>query len=404
MKKVVIFSLLWIVPQLANATIQNRLSPLSQITSVTVYEDRAMVTRTAQITLEPKEYQVVFQDLPEKIFEESVRTSGKGQARVTITGLEVKKTFLEKSGEARVRDLENQIQTLEDKKRGIQDLIKSRKSQQNFLSSIQVLSGDQISKELSTKRPNVVEYQQLLDFFYEGMAFANQEIQKLEIQQRELTSKLNLLQRELQQIRSTRALSRNSVIVSLEALRGGTFELDISYVVSGAGWRPSYDARVVGNPHKVELRYYGEVWQKTGEDWPEAKITLSTARPAIRGRVPDLNLWALNFFPSHRYAAKMKESRQSSIQDDFNGKSAGDATAPEEKIRNIARIEMAQVRASGTSVLFEIDERKEVSSDGSRQKFTIAIDQFKPDMQYEAVPKHSPYAFLNSTVKNEADY
>jgi uncharacterized protein (TIGR02231 family) len=405
MRRFIIFILFLILPSVVLSVSKNPLTPSSKITAVTVYEDRAMVTRTAHLTLEAKEYQVEVQDLPAGIFEESVRASGRGQARVTITGLETQKTFLEKTGEARVRELEDQIQQFEDEKRRIQDQIAARKNQQKFLSSIQVLSTDQISKELSTKRPNVAEYQQVLSFLYTNSANVNLEIQKLEVSQRELQRKLSVLQRELQQIRSTRGRTRNSAIVSLQADRGGDFNLEVSYVVRGASWRPSYDARVVEKPHKIELRYYGEVSQRTGEDWPEADIILSTARPAIGGRAPELDQWVLGFVPPPVYGLDEKDVRGGRV-----GARKPSIEAPKE--RSVERFEevleaefaTSQIRAAGTSVLFEIDEKKEVPSDGSPHKFTVAINKFTPEMNYEAVPKLSSYAYLHCSVKNEVEY
>ena len=394
MVKILVTVMLLALPQFVYSAVQNRLSPTSRITSVTVYEDRAMVTRTAHLTLEPKEYEVSIQNLPEGVLEESVRASGKGESRVTITGLEVEKTFLEKTGDARVRILEDEIQQLEDEKRRIQDQITARQSQQKFLTSIQVLSSDQISKELTLKRPNVVEYQQVLDFLYNGLAGVNGEIQNLEVRLRELQRKLNALQQEIQQVRTAQALTRNTVNVSLHAKTGGTFDLEVSYVISGAGWYPSYDARVIGNPQKVDLQYYGEVWQRTGEDWPEAKISLSTARPSIGGRTPELTPWYLNFY----LYQESKDERLFGLKEKMS--EGEELQAPAE----VTQFDKAKIRESGTSVLFEIAEKKEVLSDGNPQKFTIAMDQFKPVMRYEAVPKLSPYAYLHSTVKNEEDY
>lgn len=392
------------LPSIALSALQQGITPPSRISSVTVYEDRALVTRISHLTLEPVEYRVALGDLPEGILRESLRAFGSGTAKVTITGLEVERTFLERSGEARVRELEDLILKLEDEKRRNQDEIEARRSQQKFLASIQLLSSDQVSKELTIKSPNVVEYQQVLNFLYTGISGVNSEIQRLEINQRDLGKKLNVHQQELQQIRSMGTLSKNTVVVSLRSEKGGPFDLEVSYVIPGAGWRPSYDARVIGNPGKVELQYYGEVWQRTGEDWPEAKITLSTARPAIGGRVPDLGPWILNFFSTSLYDRDQEDSRISKLKEGMRSDRVVPGEKPSASEDLFAQSGTVQVRASGTSVIFETNERKEVTSNGTPHKFTIAIDHFKPELHYETVPKLSSYAYLHSKVKNEAEY
>lgn len=99
--------------------------------------------------------------------------------------------------------------------------------------------------------------------------------------------------------------------------------LYLSYIVTGASWSSAYDARVftkdktmkvhtacmggvVGNasspiifhPYRllhVQVQYYGLIKQSTGEDWEDAKISLSTAQPAIGGGAPSLPTKIIRF-------------------------------------------------------------------------------------------------------------
>ena len=41
--------------------------------------------------------------------------------------------------------------------------------------------------------------------------------------------------------------------------------------------------------------YYGLIKQSTGEDWTNAKLSLSTANPSIGGSVPELGVQLLKF-------------------------------------------------------------------------------------------------------------
>jgi uncharacterized protein (TIGR02231 family) len=64
-------------------------------------------------------------------------------------------------------------------------------------------------------------------------------------------------------------------------------------VVNGAGWQPLYDLRLQeeeGQPW-LELGYLAEVTQQTGEIWQDMQLSLSTARPALAGRIPELDPW-----------------------------------------------------------------------------------------------------------------
>ncbi|MFE4977335.1 mucoidy inhibitor MuiA family protein [Kitasatospora sp. NPDC056651] len=67
--------------------------------------------------------------------------------------------------------------------------------------------------------------------------------------------------------------------LTVEAARPGPAELAVSHLVPCALWRPSYRATLDG----AELRLESEavVWQRTGEDWTNARLTFSTARSAL---------------------------------------------------------------------------------------------------------------------------
>ena len=43
------------------------------------------------------------------------------------------------------------------------------------------------------------------------------------------------------------------------------------------------------------MLYYGLIKQSTGEDWTNAKLSLSTANPSIGGSVPELGVQLLKF-------------------------------------------------------------------------------------------------------------
>ena len=47
------------------------------------------------------------------------------------------------------------------------------------------------------------------------------------------------------------------------------------------------------------MLYYGLIKQSTGEDWTNAKLSLSTANPSIGGSVPELGVQLLKFKRIH---------------------------------------------------------------------------------------------------------
>ena len=77
-----ILLILLLVPALTFGADLQRLQTTPRITTVTVYPDRAMTTRTASLSLKPGSYLVAFENLPPLVQDDSVRVEGKGSAGV----------------------------------------------------------------------------------------------------------------------------------------------------------------------------------------------------------------------------------------------------------------------------------------------------------------------------------
>lgn len=71
--------------------------------------------------------------------------------------------------------------------------------------------------------------------------------------------------------------------------------------MKNANWKPSYDFRVQTNAkdgtQKLKLVYFGRIQQKTGEDWKDAEIILSTGQPKHAGSLPKMSQLNAKFKP-----------------------------------------------------------------------------------------------------------
>lgn len=76
--------------------------------------------------------------------------------------------------------------------------------------------------------------------------------------------------------------------VDLEAEEGGELEVEVTYRVACALWRPEHLARL-GEGGAVELVTWATAWQATGERWDEVTARFSTARPARVATPPRLS-------------------------------------------------------------------------------------------------------------------
>lgn len=401
------FLFLLALPLLAGAQTQ-QLTATSRISRVTVYADRALVTRSATLTLKPGMNLVTFEGLPVLLAEDSLRAQGKGTGQARIAGLTVKNVFLERLQEKHVRELEDEIIALGRKVESIEAKRTSLAAQRAFVDSVRVGWGERISKELILGKPTATELGEALRFVGDGIDRIEEQKYDAEAQKKPLVDRLAALKKELEQARGERKKEVREVEVAIEASREMSFALDLSYVIDQARWEPAYDVRLAPDGKSAELTYRAMVWQKTGEDWPGVTLSLSTARPEVGGAPPELQPWRVAFYepprPHGGYVplAKMERAMMPAAAPArmMEAKTGLDEAEQEQA----ALPQSALVEEGQTSVLFTIPQAVDVSADGTRSGSVIALERVPVTAEFVTVPKLSPRVYLKSEVVNKTPY
>ena len=109
----------------------------TDISRVVVYEDRAMVTRAGESEISSGAQEIILTGLPPMIMDDSVRVSGKSAGKVTITGTEVRRSYLVNPRREDVDTLEQEIRVMKEERSAIDDGLRSVGMKKNFIASIQ---------------------------------------------------------------------------------------------------------------------------------------------------------------------------------------------------------------------------------------------------------------------------
>ncbi|MFP3624621.1 DUF4140 domain-containing protein, partial [Burkholderia sp. SIMBA_051] len=80
---------------------------------VTVYQDRAVVTRAASSDLPAGEHELVLEKLPASLQENSLQVSAKSSGQATLLDVRVRDAFQADTANERVKQLEDQIRKLQ---------------------------------------------------------------------------------------------------------------------------------------------------------------------------------------------------------------------------------------------------------------------------------------------------
>ena len=381
------------------------ISAESKITAVTVFPDRAGVTRQATLTLSKGQHTVALSPLPSGIEPSSLSARGAGEAEVTLYGVRLVTTERETAQDPKVEQLEDGIRDTLRKQQQLRNTKQVLAQEREYLESIHAASSQQIGKDLITKSPSASDAAALLAFLDESMLKTFERDQKADEELETLGRELDKLQRELSRLTEGRRRQETAVLVELEASKSGSFRLEVSYRVPGVAWEPAYEARASGGSDEVELATAGMVRQQTGEDWTDVLLTLSTARPALAGSMPELEPWFLRpwepvaFERKARLMAASAPARSEMAMGQLQEGAPAEQPAREQE----GRVAYATVEAAGPSVTFRLPRPASVPSDWQPHKVPVASARFPAELAYETTPRRLPYAFLRAKVTNTSE-
>src|SRR5712691_1167498 len=253
------------------------------ITEVTVYSDRALVTRKGSIQLEAGEQELRVNNLPQFKLD-SLRAAGQGPQGTRILNVDVTMAYHSRPPEAELLTLQTQLELLRQKNQLLEARQESLNDRRKWLRSIGEQSKD-LAKGLAQGQMKPQDCAELFSFMADQAQQDAEAALNLEIQLRQLREDIEAKERELHQKMGLLSPDRQAALIMLELVEAGEFTLELSYLAYNAYWSPQYDARVQineeGNAGEVELTYIGMVQQSTGEEWKNVSLSLSTARPSL---------------------------------------------------------------------------------------------------------------------------
>ncbi len=370
-------------------------------TAVTVYPNQARVVRTGSAELTPETTHLIIEELPLTLNVDSVRVNGRGTARVRIRGVDISQRNYREVPAEKVRTLQAQIEDVQNEMKAIADDKATQEAQLVYLDGIR-LQTEQFARGLAFGRTTVEKQLDLLTFLHTQDVHAREQIRLLAQREDELQKTLNHLQAELKRHLSAGSKQRYRATVEVEVLDGGDFSAALTYVVNRAGWKPLYDVRLT-ETNTVFFTQLAQVTQRSGEDWERVALTLSTARPALNQRKPDLKTWYINEFvpppsPAPRRMAKMSRIRSAAPM--MQAEASSPMMFEQEEVVE-AEVVTAEVNTNGAAVTFQLSGSSDIPGDGSARKVTIGEHELNPKLDYAAVPKHTDSVFRRATVQNK---
>ncbi len=174
---------------------------------VTVFPDRARVTRVGSQDLQPGPQRIEVTNLPMALIPESVRASGKGTARAKLLGVSTRIDNFSDTPAENALDLEQKIQEVSDADANLAARSAVLEKEQKSIDGLSAQS-EMFARGLALRNRSTEEQGLILDFLTRRSQAIQTELLALSRSRREKAKEIDRLKRALQRMHSSRPKQR----------------------------------------------------------------------------------------------------------------------------------------------------------------------------------------------------
>ena len=359
----------------------------------TVFLTRAQLSARATATVDAGTTRLIIDNAPAQTDPQSIQVSGKGDA--VIQGVQFRTNFLTKATKPA------SLQRLEDSLKINREALEAMAVQEEVLQEEKklILANRQVGgKDVGATVRQIAD---MAAFYRDRLTKIGQELLVLTRRMTEQKKRVDRLDAQTKEQNAKRDRPVGEIEVTLTARSRTTIELDLSYVVGNAGWTPIYDVRVRDTKSAASLAYKAQVYQNTGFDWQNIRLTLSTANPALPGSQPELGTDYVSFYepkPPVLY-------QQQDVRTGYSSRAKVSASSEEMIVAVEAAAptltttaDVTQAVDQPTNVSFVIAIPYTILTNGRPQLVDVQTSDLPATYRYELTPKLDTDAFLTAQI------
>ncbi|MFM1771814.1 MAG: hypothetical protein RLZZ71_956 [Bacteroidota bacterium] len=357
----------------------------SKITQVTVYLQGAQLVHTAETQVSQGKQTVVFTGLSADMQPESVVLECSNR-NVVFQSVSIRNNYLkEQTPNAKIAELQEKSALVEEK------LATLRAEKSVYAKERDMLFRNEAIGGTSNNVP-IAEIEKAADFFRKRNNEINVFLLKADAEERKLIKESASYTAQLLELNAKENPPTSEVTVVLDAKTRGEAIFTLKYLVRNAGWAPKYDVRAENAVDPVKLDYHANVFNKSGLDWTEVLMILSTSEPLQGAEKPTLETWDIAE-STQRIAGVQKNLESVMVMDMKSTRS--DYLKKEDRGGEVA---FQQVAVQELSAEFEIELPYTILSDGKPYVVDVTSYSLPATYMHYAVPKQDADAFLMAKV------
>jgi uncharacterized protein (TIGR02231 family) len=361
---------------------------------VTIYPDRAQLSHESSFDIFAGKTILKLKGLSPFIDAQSIQVKGIGE--FTILSVNLQNNFLQNLEDSpELKSIRSQLEALQVKVEDENTSIKTLQEKEAFL----VANKAVLVKETTF---SIEQFKTLMELYTTNIDQVYATVLKKTRLIKDYEKQIASLQQQLSQKLGKQQLPSGEISVTVTCEKPVTGKLSFSYVLINAGWFPSYDIRVEDITKPVVIYYKANVYQNSGVEWKDVKLSFSNATPWVSGNVPVLNTWFIDFYypvAARNYApgALKSETVPMMVQEVAMGAEKKKASS-----EDVAPPVMVEKKVGEMSVSFDVSVPYTIPSDGKTQTIEIQRTTSPAEYKYVTIPKLSPIAYLTGNIADWA--
>lgn len=390
---------LWLL--IAVSFSQNKVYHTPTPKDVTIYLEGAEINNTVKIFLKKGRNEVYLQGLAEKIKPSSVRAQLQS-SDIKLLSINLEKDYTQKTKPDSLLQMENDLMIL--------------KAEQYAYST----EKDLLIKNMYRIGETGISLEELKNssaYYREKIKTITLDIKKKDKEVADLNNEINDFKNRNDISYRTKPNAQIKIVLEVEKDINSTFE--VSYLSQQVGWLPTYNIKSNGQGSQLELEFLAKIYNKSGLDWNNLPLTISTSDPSMNLTPPDLKVWSLSsrndsYYEGYTYHKRTKneytydltydvgDAEEEEEDLEYNTTGAVSRSAPVKKAARPTNTTYVEVSESGVS--YQPKERYKILSDGKVN--IVPLANYKTDVTYKyyTVPKMDQNVYLRALLPNWDKY
>lgn len=394
-----VFFILLLFIGVSQVSAQKPVFTTAKLNSALFYLRGAELTHTTTVNLQKGTNEVVVKNVANQLDDNSIRV--KSNKTITVMSASFSNRYYTEyeidPNSMAMKKLKDSVEWTQKEIANVNNKIEMERQAIVMLDKNQAVGGQNTGV-------NVVELSKMMEYFRQKRLDFADNIYKYNQDAKKLNETLNRLKNQMNARESDQEkISNGKVVLQIMSDVAQTVQLEISYITNLASWQPFYEVESKGIDQPVHLISKAKVYQTTGFDWKQVKLTMSSSQPNPNNAVPELYQWYLSVRqPVRALSGNYYKKSESIMAEADSYVAAPPAPNKMEKVNSAANY--TAVTEQTLSVNYDISIPYDIYANGKPHTVTLQEQDLPATYSYYVVPKLNTDAYLIAHITDYAKY